>query len=37
MNFFKGSGVEIIDFKILSGWIEKYKSALSKSNEEISE
>ena len=37
MNFFKGRGVEITDFKILSGWKEKYKSALSKSDEEISE
>ena len=28
MNLFKGS--EISDFQILSGWIEKYKPALSK-------
>ena len=30
MNLFKGS--EISDFQILSGWIEKYKPALSKSD-----
>ena len=30
MNLFKGS--EILDFQILSGWIEKYKPALSKSD-----
>ena len=29
-NLFKGS--EISDFQILSGWIEKYKPALSKSD-----
>ena len=30
MNLFKV--VKILDFQILSGWIEKYKPALSKSN-----